>query len=635
MHSPVTVRLIHTMYIAHYGRPADPLGVKHWATWYEKNRDLELMRRQFSGSSEWDSFCSGLDTKKLIKSLFRQMFDRKVDRAGLRYYLSLDPQGNAAKSDIALKIAQGAAGIDLFILEKKVGSAIKFCAELERKNKVYDTGGIEASRKFLERVGANSDDDEVDRYLYSLVSVLPNRPINKIKQQKKKLFLHIGSDKTGSTAIQHHMYKNVEWLAKRGIFVPPRFLDHGNGHASLFQNFRGDNLQYFVNEIDESSLNSALVSWEGIHVFPRQDLELLFEYIDHYELIIIYYIREQAQIMQTGAFQLLKHEKQSFDFLTKQEFRMPEVREYEKIVDAWLAVFPAAKFQLAVYDREHLKGHDVVEDFFYQIGSPIDDEFLKDNAEINPSLDFYSAQVLSMLEATCEFETYERVEIVNSLLSYNANSSSNEKYFYSKAQVKDIQDHFYESNKRLLDRFGIGVSSLVSTKKVWRSSESRSSVIARISSIFDHLENDFILSILPHGKVFGPELAKILGAGWYPVGHQIAWSRNDRSVIHIQLGDLKGVTDKDTVYLQISGHYATTIEAMTELFCDGEFLGDYDLSKAKIMIPVDKIEDRKSISFTLVHPQSIIPADLGLNEDTRSIAYALRSCDMGINRFRE
>ncbi|MFT5549286.1 MAG: hypothetical protein ACI9CO_001210 [Candidatus Azotimanducaceae bacterium] len=452
MHSALTERLIHKMYIAHYGRPADPMGLRHWAAWHEEKRNLELMRQHFSVSPEWEDCCSGYETKQLIKYFFKQMFDRKVDKAGLRYYLSLDLQGNAAKSTIALKIADGAAGIDLLILEKKISSAIKFCVEIEKKNKVYDIGGADTAREFLARVGADIDDSGVDRHLRNSVYYLPDRVITKNTQQKKKLFLHIGSDKTGSTAIQHHIHKNVEWLAERNIFVPPRFLDHGNGHASLFQHLLCDNFQDFVNEIDASSLTSALVSWEGIHILPLEDLELLFEYINHYELVVIFYVREQAEIMQTGAFQRLKHEKQSFDFLTKQELSMPRAREYKEIVETWLQVFPTAKFKLAVYDRELLKGNDVVEDFFYQLGSPIDDDFSKTDAEINPSLDFYTAQVLSMLESTCDFEKYERVEIVNSLLEFNANSSSSEKYFYSKEKVEKIRKHYRESNKRLLGR---------------------------------------------------------------------------------------------------------------------------------------------------------------------------------------
>ncbi|MFT7130911.1 MAG: hypothetical protein ACI89U_003038 [Gammaproteobacteria bacterium] len=636
MHSPVTVRLIHKMYIAHYGRAADPLGLKHWTAWYEKNNDLELMRQHFSASPEWDGFCAETSTKQLIKYLFKQMFDRKVDKAGLRYYLSLDPQGTAAMSEIALKIAEGAAGIDLVTLEKKISSAIKFCAEIEKRNKVYDISGLAIAGKFLARVGTGSDDSDIDRYLRNSMSVLPDRVISKnTQQQKKKLYLHIGSDKTGSTAIQYHMHKNIEWLAQRDIFVPPRFLDRENGYASLFQNLSGDNLQDFVNEIDASSLTSALVSWEGIHVLLLEDLKLLFEYINHYELVIIYYIREQAEIMQTGAFQVMKQERQPIDFLTKQELRMPKVREYEKIVNTWTKVFPAANFKLVVYDRGQLKGNDVVEDFFYQLGSPIDDEFSKNNAEINPSLDFYSAQVLSMLESTSGFEKLERIELVNSLLKYNANSSSNEKYFYSKEQVEKIQEHYYDSNKRLLDRFGIGVDGLVSKKRVWRSSASRADVIARISSIFDHLENDFMRSILSHGQVYGPELAKILGVGWYPINHQIAWSQNNRSIITIQLDESKPITVKDTVCLEISGSYASTIYPMTALFYEGEHLGDYDLSQAKIMIPSDKIRKGDSISITLVHPTSIIPAEVGLNEDTRNIAYALRSFDIGISKCGE
>ncbi|MFT5549285.1 MAG: hypothetical protein ACI9CO_001209 [Candidatus Azotimanducaceae bacterium] len=175
---------------------------------------------------------------------------------------------------------------------------------------------------------------------------------------------------------------------------------------------------------------------------------------------------------------------------------------------------------------------------------------------------------------------------------------------------------------------------MVSKKRTWRSSVTRSEVVARISSIFDHLENDFMRSILTHGKVFGRELTTILEAGWYPVNNQIAWSRNDRSIINVQLGDWSEVFSQDVVHLVISGNYAKTVEPLTELYCEGEHLGNYDLSNAKIMIPVE-IDDRTSISIMLVHPKSVVPAEVEINDDRRLIAYALRSFDIGVSRFRE
>jgi len=631
MYSPATARLIHKMYIAHFGRPADPLGLRHWAAWHEKNNDLELMRQHFSASDEWREFCSGSGTKQLVKKLFKRMFDRRVDRAGLRYFLSLDPQNNAELSGVASKIADGAVGIDLFILEKKISNAIEFCDNVEERDKLYDGNSINSARKFLARVDANIDDTAIERHSRKLIDSLPDRVVNRATEKTKKLFLHIGSDKTGSSAIQHHMHKNSGWLAQRGVFVPPLFLNHINGHASLFQHLCRDNLRDFVQEIDASPLTSALVSWEGIHAYQLKDIKLLSEYINRYELVIIFYVREQAEIIQTGALQTLKHEKQAFDILTKQLNDMPAGRDYDKLVAAWEQVFPTAEFKLSVYDRGQLKGGDVVEDFFHQLGRPVDGEFLRTDAVINPSLDFYTAQVLLMLESTCEFEQYERVEIVNSLLEFNEKSTSNEKYFYNEKQVTRIREHYCKSNKRLLDRFQRSVDSLVPKKISWRSNVPHSEVIGRISSIFDHLEGDFIRSILPHGKVYDQQLTAILALGWYPVGHQIAWSKSDRSVIKIQLDDSQQISDQDVVLLMISGNYALTVVPLTEVYIEEKHLGNYDLSKAKIKIPQEELTGRTSIEITLVHPKAVVPAEIGINKDSRLIAYALRSFDIGVS----
>ena len=49
-----------------------------------------------------------------------------------------------------------------------------------------------------------------------------------------KLWLHIGTDKAGSTALQTHLASNRDWLQRQGVYLPLTGLGPDNGHAALF-----------------------------------------------------------------------------------------------------------------------------------------------------------------------------------------------------------------------------------------------------------------------------------------------------------------------------------------------------------------------------------------------------------------
>ena len=85
--------------------------------------------------------------------------------------------------------------------------------------------------------------------------------------QRRKFFLHIGSDKAGSTALQLHLVANMHLLAEHRIFVPKygsaRVIGH---HGLLFGELTDEKLDEVSREIEQlPAEDSILMSWEGIH----------------------------------------------------------------------------------------------------------------------------------------------------------------------------------------------------------------------------------------------------------------------------------------------------------------------------------------------------------------------------------
>jgi len=87
---------------------------------------------------------------------------------------------------------------------------------------------------------------------------------------KRRLVMHVGLPKTGTTALQRWCYSNREWLRERGVDYPDRIhhpLDPK--HQFLVQDLRTGNLDRFVTELDGSPCRTVLLSSEGLtnHLF--------------------------------------------------------------------------------------------------------------------------------------------------------------------------------------------------------------------------------------------------------------------------------------------------------------------------------------------------------------------------------
>ena len=94
-----------------------------------------------------------------------------------------------------------------------------------------------------------------------------------------KVFLHIGTDKTGSTAIQQHLYVDRQWLLARGAYVPLTGLGKDNGHQMLLNTMADEQMSCMADELataEADGFTYAIISWEGMRFFrPRQIKRLI------------------------------------------------------------------------------------------------------------------------------------------------------------------------------------------------------------------------------------------------------------------------------------------------------------------------------------------------------------------------
>src|SRR5580765_7216079 len=75
-------------YVAYYGRPADIAGLVYWADrMAAEGGSLNSIIAAFGTSKEFTDRYGGLGNTQLVKGIYRQLFGRDPETAGLNYYV--------------------------------------------------------------------------------------------------------------------------------------------------------------------------------------------------------------------------------------------------------------------------------------------------------------------------------------------------------------------------------------------------------------------------------------------------------------------------------------------------------------------------------------------------------------------
>jgi hypothetical protein len=249
---------------------------------------------------------------------------------------------------------------------------------------------------------------------------------------RKSVFFHVGTVKTGSTAIQSHLWKNHDQLLGLGIdylqIRPPR-LDlprYANADFLLDPDTSFDEVQRLL---DGSHADQIVISEEGLWGNPRLILHPVFE---HHEKTIVIYLRNSADLIASWA----AENAEPYNALVDPPADFPPVfqsgplpidvgieqcryfyakifREFFIFLDGFLAT--GGRLVVRPFERDQLLDHDVVSDFLHLFGTwekCLPNESLRrDPTLVNPSRSRkfcdVSAIVWKILQARGDAEFYD------------------------------------------------------------------------------------------------------------------------------------------------------------------------------------------------------------------------------------
>lgn len=174
MASLVSIEQVQSMYIAYYGRPADPVGLAWWADRLDQcGGDLAAILDAFGNSAEYRDRFDGLDNAEIIDRFYQQVFNRNADAEGLAYYLGELTAGRMTLASIAKNIWDGAINDDAGVVRDKLDAAAYFTARIAAENKLYGSASIPEVVVVLSEAGvAGTTVDQVQSSIDSLIGRL-------------------------------------------------------------------------------------------------------------------------------------------------------------------------------------------------------------------------------------------------------------------------------------------------------------------------------------------------------------------------------------------------------------------------------------------------------------------------------
>ncbi|WP_374673706.1 hypothetical protein [Ideonella sp.] len=209
---------------------------------------------------------------------------------------------------------------------------------------------------------------------------------------RKRLYLHIGQTKTGSTALQLHLHRHREALSRQGLLYPEvpagarlktqhRFLVDALHEAGDQPARAGDVWMPFLDQLRQAPEPGVVLSEEVFwHLFEqrptlrRRALGWVAEVLQDFDVRVVCYLRRQDLWVESWFNQVAKSRvplpmaSLTFDDFV-QRHRELGLFDYAARVAEWSEPFGQGAIVLRVHEPGRLVGDSVVDDFAEVIGA--------------------------------------------------------------------------------------------------------------------------------------------------------------------------------------------------------------------------------------------------------------------------
>lgn len=228
------------------------------------------------------------------------------------------------------------------------------------------------------------------------------------------LYLHIGINKTGTSAIQYYCNTHHKELLDGGLLYPvlgcngdahygiSRALGFSHGHPSLDKQALDAFARQLDKEFDKSRAESCLISSEDFVM--SKDVHPIRDFFSSFDCRIVVYLRRHDHWWESAYAQAVKMkvsprwEPGIKSFINFNATRNPKYGNYRLLVDRWAEVFGKEKIIVRPYEGVQNPG-GITADILRTIGFPqLAERATLNNARVNESLSASALHVIDLLQ---------------------------------------------------------------------------------------------------------------------------------------------------------------------------------------------------------------------------------------------
>lgn len=137
---------IQKLYVAFFNRPADYYGLEYWdGVVTRANGSTAAVAAEFAKSKEYTDTFAGMDTRNVINTVYKNLFGRSADEAGLNYWYGEVQAGRVTIANAVTSIAAGAQNADKVAYASKVTAATAFTNALDTTDERLGYAGEKAN----------------------------------------------------------------------------------------------------------------------------------------------------------------------------------------------------------------------------------------------------------------------------------------------------------------------------------------------------------------------------------------------------------------------------------------------------------------------------------------------------------
>lgn len=262
------------------------------------------------------------------------------------------------------------------------------------------------------------------------------------------LYIHIGTHKTGTSAIQRFLALNKALLEQKGFLFPEqsRRAYYKHTDEGVFVTRANQRSFQKLVRLGQKKQKKIIVSSETFSL-----LENVFDLkpvLAGSTVKIICYLRRQDDLFQSLYNQSVKGGSNDQDISV---FQAPYM-DYFQLLAPWAECFGQNNMIVRVYEKQQLLNQSLIDDFMDALGLPMTDEYQKLEQDPNPRLPLaalgYMRGINCLLKDRKKARKYKDViGEFSSKLNHSASQAFVSHSLLSDRQQKEIMDSYRISNE--------------------------------------------------------------------------------------------------------------------------------------------------------------------------------------------